>query len=89
MRTTSVLCACWIVLSGVGCRVPEPVPVPCPEPPHIQEPILPITQWQPGKFTQAEVEKLLWQSLALKVGESKALREALNAYRKPVEKKAK
>lgn len=61
----------------------EYVPIPCPPPPVLVRPVLPIKEWQPGKWTQAELEKILWQSLAMEVGYSKALEEALAAYRKP------
>jgi hypothetical protein len=75
----------------VGCTRPVPTPIPCPEPPFIAKPELPISKWAPGKWTATELEKILWQSLALQVGYSNALYAALEAYRtKPVtvEKKA-
>lgn len=73
-----------IILLAVGCKPRiEYVPVPCPPPPVLVRPQLPIKQWAPGRFTPEQVEKMLWQSLAMEVGYSKALEEALNAYRKP------
>lgn len=71
-----------LVAFGLGCRPRiEYVPVPCPPPPVLVRPELPIKGWSPGKWTQKELESILWQSLAMEVGYSKALEEALAAYR--------
>jgi hypothetical protein len=71
-----------IAVAVLSCKPPrvEYVPAPCPPPPVIAKPQLPIAAYQPT-WTQQQKEKALWESLALAVGYSQALEEALKAYR--------
>ena len=65
----------------VGCK-PLPVVVPCAGIVRPARPELPIKQWAPGKWDAKQLESILWQSLALEVGYSKALEEVIAAHKR-------
>lgn len=77
---------CLLVLAGVGCTQPTPVPravlVACPPPPVVHRPHLPIHGLRPGA-TPDEVALAYAQSIRLLQAYALELETLLDAHRPP------
>jgi len=80
-----VALALLLLLTACKPRI-EYVPTPCPPPPTIHRPRLPIEDLV-ATWTPEQRERALWASLAAAVGWGKAQEKLLDAYRVPPQKK--
>ena len=80
-----LLLAAVLAILALSCKPRvEYVPTPCPPPPMVLKPVLPISSLKPD-WTLAQREAALWSSLALAVGYATSLERIVDAYR-PKEK---